>query len=712
MNKIRTMALLLSLAMVLLLAAPSALSDLHDEQSILSTLDALTPVRDTPIDPNLLLGSTQIADDLPQPDEPAAQDEPAPDDVPATDPPAESPDVAPPAAETPTAPAPDSAPSFDQIVIVPPVDLGIPKPQQEDFIPKDGAITYQVTFIYMNAEGMEQIYLVSVDEGMPAEAPIPPPSYMLGGKIFDFIGWDTSFNSITAATTVRARYREVTLFNPTIDEYFLYGYAGKPGKDVQLTFPIKLFKADDPLAFHYSNLLKEGIQLMLYDKNLPLNQFDQSLCQLLGIQMMQLLIDTKDISSLPFTTKSITAANGERLLPYIIQPFAADPAYYSQFGFGAQTGSINRGFACFDLVVRSDAENGTYSIPLTLTWIDGEGQHELNIAAQVEITGQKTNNNIGSGSSSGGGSIGTPAEPKPIPKPHLYIESVRTEPENPKAGDTFDVILTMVNTSEKLFLHNMIMNYSVNDDLLRPADNGTGYVYIKKMNANTTREERIRVESLPDIPSKLVKMSVSFEYEDQKFTQGSLQQDVTVPVLPIQRMKVDEPTMSSNNSVSVDQEFEVEVAVANEGKTTLYNLYAIVTSDNGDLLPGTSFHGGKLEPNESRKITVNPAGKERGEYNCNLVITYENDAGDISEPVKKPFTFVVIEDEEFDYESMYGPEDLTPPEPEKPMAMQIMQSLPLWLYAAVAGLFLLIIISMTVNARLRRKRAMEDDEMD
>ena len=596
----------------------------------------------------------------------------------------------------------------NQLIILPPTNTGVPKPQKEiDAQPKDGATLHDVTFIYMNADGTEAPhYIVAVNEGLGAEAPVPPPAYTLGGKIFEFIGWDSSFNSIYMPTTVRARYRELTNYNPAIDEYFLYGYSGKPGKKVQLAFPVRLNKLDDPLSFFYSNQFADGVQLMQYDKKVTPDRMDQSFYQQLGIQMMQVLIDTKEIDEMPFTPKSVVTANAQRHLPYVVQPFSGDPAYYTGHGF--RDGSICNGFAVFDLTVASSAKNGSYEIPLILSWVDGEGQHELEFEAHITVSGQKTS----SGSSSSGGT-GTPSEPKPIPRPHLYIESVRTEPENPKAGDTFDVILTMVNTSKTLYLHNMLLEYDTADDMLRPANEVTNLIWIPKMAANTKREERIRVISLPDIPSKLVKMSVSIQYQDSKYADGSTQQEITVPVLPIQRMKVDDPTMSSNNMVSIDQEYEIEIAVANEGKTPLFNLTAKVTSANGDLIPGTTFHGGKLEPNESKKIVLTPSGRTDGDYPCKAIITYENDAGDVSEPVEKEFEFTVIPDEDFGYDDgLIEPIDFTPPEPEAPVAMQVMQSLPWQAYAVVAGLLLLIIVAMTVNARLRRKRAMEDDEMD
>ncbi len=63
---------------------------------------------------------------------------------------------------------------------------------------------FYVTFIYYDAYGVEQTTAVKTTVGETAKAPMAP-----GTETLRFIGWDTSFENVTADMTVRAEYAEI-----------------------------------------------------------------------------------------------------------------------------------------------------------------------------------------------------------------------------------------------------------------------------------------------------------------------------------------------------------------------------------------------------------------------------------------------------------------------------------------------------------------------
>ncbi len=590
------------------------------------------------------------------------------------------------------------------VITPPPASGDAPKPEAElGVASKDATGTFNVTFIYMSAEGVEQQSMVTVVSGGQAIAPEVPMSYtVVGGRTYNFRGWDSAYDNVTANTTVHAEYSEVTTITPEIDEYHLVNYAGKPGKTVAVQVPVTLFNANYPTAPVYSNAMLDGSLANKWSEKTTPDKFDQSICNTMRVNWMKVQVDTTSLSSMPFTTDSVTAANGKRRAPFIVQQFADDPAYYSKYGFSG--GSANLGFARFDLKVKSGAKNGTYTIPLRVTWNDEEGEHKATFDAYVQITGEKSS---GGGGGGGGGGV-TPTE-KPVNKARLYIESVRTDPESPKAGDAFKVILTLVNSSKTLYLQPVILQFSTAEDQLRPAGEGTNVIFIPKIAADAKKEVEIPVESAPDIANKLVKMTVQMDWEDKKLAADSQSQDVVIPVTPIQKMEVSDPKLPTGTAY-VDQEYEIEIEVANTGKVVLNNLRADIVCDEEKVVKD-DFYGGPLEGGTSKKISLSPVPLVDGDTEITVEISYENDIGEKT-VVPKKITISATKEDDYGYDDSQIEEYTPPPEPEKVTPVSIMAVLPEELYVAAGALVLLIIASMAMSARKRRKRAMEDDEMD
>ena len=315
-----------------------------------------------------------------------------------------------------------------------------------------------------------------------------------------------------------------------------------------------------------------------------------------------------------------------------------------------------------------------------------------------------------SGSSGGGGGGGSSA--KPVETARLIIENVRTEPENPSAGDIFDVVLDLRNTSEKLYLTNLQMTYTSENDALEPVA-GTNTVYIDSIDADSIYTQRLTVKAKPDIEQSSVKLEVAVEFEDKKLNQLSATQSVALNIKQVQRIQLDEPTLPTTDPM-VGDTYEVKMGVFNLGKTILYNVTAKVVPENAENLnPGQSYFIGNMDPGTSKTVEMELIPLAAGDHKANLEVTYETVDGQPA-TTAKPISFNATEEEVYDYnfEDDYNAGLTEVPEVETPTAMSVLSALPWWLYAAAAGILFLIILCIGVSARKRRLRAMEDDEMD
>ena len=104
---------------------------------------------------------------------------------------------------------------------------------------------------------------------------------------------------------------------------------------------------------------------------------------------------------------------------------------------------VNYGYAVFsNLTVRSSLSNGTVAVPFTARYTDavtGETQ-TVELSALVNITGARS-------SGGGGGGGGSYVTPTTAPQARVIVESISTDPQAVQAGDSFDLVLRLRNTS-------------------------------------------------------------------------------------------------------------------------------------------------------------------------------------------------------------------------------------------------------------------------
>jgi hypothetical protein len=355
--------------------------------------------------------------------------------------------------------------------------------------------------------------------------------------------------------------------------------------------------------------------------------------------------------------------------------------------------------------VKSSATNGYYSLTGKLYW-KMQGQKDfssMTFATQIRVTGASTS----SGGSSYGGGGTTSGTEKPQAK--LVVEAITTDPLSPKAGQNFDVVLSLKNTSPDYYVQNVEVTYTTEEDALMPAA-GSNSVYIAKIDKTESYELRLPVKASPELANENVKVDLAMDYEDKKLTALTASQSVMVKVAQVQRIQLDELQLPATQPTAGDS-VQLSLGIFNLGRTVLYNVTAKVVSDNPNLTPGQAFFGGNMDPGTSKTAELEATPIEAGQYAGSVQVTYENAIGEASTETR-PFTLNVgaLEDINYD-ESQY---DLTmeTPAPETPSAVQIMQYLPPWLYAAVGLVLIMIILAIAMSARRRRRRMFEDDEMD
>ena len=367
----------------------------------------------------------------------------------------------------------------------------------------------------------------------------------------------------------------------------------------------------------------------------------------------------------------------------------------------------NYGYAVFDdLTVKRNLSNGSMAVPLTVRWIESGSDEILTteISTLVNITGAST------GGGGGGGSYVAPTTP---PQARVLVDSLRTDPENVKAGDSFDLVMTLKNTSAGQYVQNMRLTITSEEDTLIPLS-GSNTLYIDRIDKDSTYELRYPVRANMQVPDHPVKVDVSIEYEDSKVAAQSASQSLVVDVEQNRRVKVDEPVLDNTAPMAGDS-ITASLQVINEGRTILYNVTVIAQCDNENIILPVSSYLGNIEGGTSKKAELDLIPTMAGDYNVTLQISYEDAMGEQFSETKS-LSFYTMEEESYDsYSPMddYYSDDMYVDESGDDITAEtIMQMLPFWIYALGGGILVATVMLMGLSARNRHRKALEDDEMD
>lgn len=411
----------------------------------------------------------------------------------------------------------------------------------------------------------------------------------------------------------------------------------------------------------------------------------------------------------------------ERLDIEITAESAADPTFpflLSEQGVSRTViaDGVNYGYAVFsNLTVRSSLSNGTVAVPFTARYTDaitGETQ-TVELSALVNITGARS-------SGGGGGGGGSYVAPTTAPQARVIVESISTDPQAVQAGDSFDLVLRLRNTSEKQYVQNMRVTIDTENDVLIPRS-GSNTVYIDKIDAQGLYELRYPVRANLEVPDRPLKVEVSIEYEDSAVSAQTAAQQLVVSVGQKMRLSVSEPVMDASSLYAGDS-LDVALQVVNEGRTTLYNVSVAPESASENLTLPTAAYLGNMEGGTSKRAELSLTPTKEGDYKADLIVSWEDALGE-KYTEKRSISFSAQADETIDYSGSTGgnPADYysndinggndvdSAPETD---ASAILSMLPWWVYAAAAGLYFVIVIYAAMSVRARRRKALEDDEMD
>ena len=386
------------------------------------------------------------------------------------------------------------------------------------------------------------------------------------------------------------------------------------------------------------------------------------------------------------------------------------------------------------LTVRSDVSGKSYQLTFIITYDDGVQAYQTEKYVFVKTEAKPSENTGGnetppadsSGNGSGSGTDTGLSDPgfsdagagaiynsDPVSTggaatdgsvPRVIVTGFDTNPTEVRAGSDFKLIVHLKNTSTKTAVSNMLFDLQApssgtGDAAEAPAflpTSGSSTIYLDGIAAGGTQDISIDLNARADLIQKPYSITMTMQYEDSSASQFEAQSSLAIPVTQEARFEFSELQISPD-TVSVGEEANITCNLYNLGRVKMYNVKA---KFEGDAIESQEQFIGNLDSGATGVIDsiVTAVAESYDESNCKLVLTYEDDAGNLS-TVEQEFTMTVTAMEEpMDMEMMMDmPEETSGP------------SIPVILGVVIAVIAVIAAV-VAVILRRRKKKIQEEEE--
>lgn len=300
----------------------------------------------------------------------------------------------------------------------------------------------------------------------------------------------------------------------------------------------------------------------------------------------------------------------------------------------------------------------------------------------------------GSGSS-GNGSV-----------PRVIVTGFDTEPGGVKAGTNFKLVVHLQNTSKRTAVSNMLFDFqapSAGTEAAAEAPaflpvSGSSTVYLENIPAGGTKDIAIDLNARADLVQKPYSISLNMKYEDSSAAQYEGQSSLAIPVRQEARFEFSKIQLSPDTAV-VGDEVNITCSLYNLGRVRMYN---VKVKFEGEAIEGQELFLGNLDSGSTGMIDgiVTAVDSAYDDSNCRMIISYEDDAGNVMTAEQK-FTITVNPQEEFTDAGMI---DETEDAGSSP--------LPGILAAAAAVIVIGSILAAVLIRRKKKRIAAEEEELE
>ncbi|MDE6941400.1 MAG: hypothetical protein K2P40_10735, partial [Lachnospiraceae bacterium] len=277
--------------------------------------------------------------------------------------------------------------------------------------------------------------------------------------------------------------------------------------------------------------------------------------------------------------------------------------------------------------VRSDVLTGCYPLPFHATYYQNGALVETDITTYINIKGSDPKKKLIKDDDD---------EDKKAANPRIIVTGYRTDPGEVYAGATFNLTVSVKNTSKQTAVENVLFNMEATVEG-KDADatyaaflptSGSSSVYKERISPGETYDMSIEMEAKADLSQKPYVLTVNMKYDTEDQVNLTDVAHVSVPIK--QEAKLDTGTAEiMPESIAVGEQSNVMFSIFNTGKTTLFNVKVNYESETVDS--GITYLG-NIAPGNTGNVDSMLTGiaPDTGAGTVKAVITYEDEAGNES----------------------------------------------------------------------------------
>lgn len=228
-------------------------------------------------------------------------------------------------------------------------------------------------------------------------------------------------------------------------------------------------------------------------------------------------------------------------------------------------------------------------------------------------------------------------------KARLIIDGYTTDPETIVAGESFDLLLTVKNASSSVPASDILLTMEsekVSDSPVFTMESGSSSAAISSLGAGASTQVRFRMSSRAGVDQRSYGLKVNAKFDSPQFKNAEDSMSVDIPVSQIPRLNTGTFEVMPD-SISVGEESNVMFGINNTGKVTLYNVMARFEADS---IQPTDTYVGNIKSGETGNVDcmVTGAAPTTDDGKVKVIISYEDENGEVSE-VEKEMTLYVSE---------------------------------------------------------------------
>lgn len=358
----------------------------------------------------------------------------------------------------------------------------------------------------------------------------------------------------------------------------------------------------------------------------------------------------------------------------------------------------------YTFTVRQDVKTGYYPVKFDVLYTRNNATVKGSITTYVNVIGKPE--------------YGTKGQNKPeedekdkfVAQPRIIVTGFETNPADVYAGDTFTVYIHVKNTSTSMPVKNVLFDMQAavegsdktNTYSAFLPTSGSSSVYMDSIAAGQEKDIAIEMTAKADLAQKPYVLQVNMKYDYDKTANVTDTASVSIPIK--QESKFDTSTAEvAPSSTPVGSQSNVMFSIYNTGKTTLFNLQV---KFKNDYVEGGEAFIGNLESGQTGNVDTMVTATAPNEGTITAVISYEDDAGNVTETEKE--IALSIYEESFDDSSMddgmWDDSQMDDTDTGLPIAAKI--GIPVGVIAAV------IIVLVAVLKIRKRKKAKKQQEED